>query len=90
VRAAPSPQRITEARGILGRWGKGALFAEVIHAWRDLDLAEYGSDGFWNSEVQAITFGRELALVGYPGDAFVELGLFMKQNSPDAFTFVSE
>ena len=32
VRAAPSPQRIAEARGILGRRGKGALFAEVIHA----------------------------------------------------------
>ncbi len=90
VRAAPSPQRIEEARAILSRWGKGAPFAEVIHAWRDLDLAEYGRDGFWNSEVQAITFGRELALVGYPGDSFVELGLFMKQNSPYAFTFVSE
>jgi hypothetical protein len=40
--------------------------------------------------VQAIVFGRELALVGYPGDSFVELGLAIKQNSPFAFTFVSE
>ena len=86
----PSAQRLEAAHAILKRWGKGAAFNDVIHAWRDLDLAEYGRDGFWDSEVQAIVFGRDLALVGYPGDSFVELGLFIKENSPYAFTFVSE
>ncbi|WP_372639115.1 neutral/alkaline non-lysosomal ceramidase N-terminal domain-containing protein, partial [Fodinibius sp.] len=42
------------------------------------------------SEVQAITLGDELALVGYPGDAFVELGLSIKEHSPFPFTVVSE
>jgi hypothetical protein len=42
------------------------------------------------SEVQAITLGNELALVGFPGDAFVELGLAIKLNSPFPFTVVNE
>ncbi len=42
------------------------------------------------SEVQAIALGNELALVGFPGDSFVELGLTIKQNSPFPFTVVSE
>ncbi len=42
------------------------------------------------SQVQAITLGNELALVGFPGDSFVELGLAIKQNSPFPFTVVSE
>ncbi|MGQ9621551.1 MAG: hypothetical protein ACUVTX_11310, partial [Bacteroidales bacterium] len=42
------------------------------------------------SEVQAIVLGDELALVGFPGDAFVELGLAIKQNSPYPITIVSE
>ncbi|MBI4622744.1 MAG: hypothetical protein HY736_05905 [Verrucomicrobia bacterium] len=90
VLPAPTPSRLAEARATLRRHGKGATFAEVIRAWRDIDLAQYGADGTWNSEVQAIVFGRDLALVGYPGDSFVELGLAMKQNSPFGLTFVSE
>ena len=87
---APSAERVTEAQAVLKRWGQGAAFTDVIHAWRDLDLAQYSHDGLWDSEVQAITFARDLALVGYPGDSFVEMGLFIKENSPYAFTFVTE
>jgi len=90
VPPAPTAKQVEAANSVLKGWGKGAPFADVIQAWRTLDLAEYGRDGGWNSEVQAIAFGRELAIVGYPGDSFVELGLFIKQNSPFAFTFVSE
>ena len=42
------------------------------------------------SEIQAIILGDELALVGFPGDAFVELGLAIKQNSPYPYTVVTE
>lgn len=42
------------------------------------------------SEVQAITIGDEFALVGFPGDAFVELGLAIKESSPFPFTVVNE
>jgi neutral ceramidase len=86
----PDAKRQAEAREIVRRHWKGAPFADVIRAWRDLDVAQYAPEGFWNSEVQAITFSRDLALVGYPGDSFVELGLSMKQNSPFGLTFVAE
>lgn len=87
---APGDSRLAEARAIIRRHGKDAPFADVVRAWRDIELAQYAKDGLWPSEVQVIAFGRDLAVVGYPGDSFVELGLAMKQNSPFAFTFVSE
>lgn len=86
----PSAAEVKEALSVVSRHGKGATFPQVIRAWRTLDLAEYAANGSWASEVQAITFGRDLALVGYPGDSFVEMGLAIKQNSPFAFTFVAE
>lgn len=46
--------------------------------------------GVLKSEVNAIVLGDELALVGFPGDAFVELGLAIKQNSPYPYTIVNE
>jgi neutral ceramidase len=90
VGAAPSEAERAAARATVARHGKGASFPEVIRAWRALDLAQYGAGGFWDSEVNVMGFGRDLALVGYPGDSFVELGLAIKQNSPFALTFVSE
>ncbi len=42
------------------------------------------------TEVSVIAFGNQMALVGFPGDAFVELGLGIKLNSPFPFTIVSE
>ena len=90
VGQAPSPEDLKQAHVTVRRHGKGVPFNDVIRAWRAIDLATHGKDGLWDSEVQAITFGYDLALVGYPGDSFVELGLMMKGNSPFAYTFVSE
>lgn len=90
VPPGPSPAELEQAREVIRRHGQGAEFSDVVRAWRAIDLAEYGTGGFWESEVQAITFGRELAVVGFPGDSFVELGLMMKQNSPFALTLVAE
>ncbi|MEY4940867.1 MAG: hypothetical protein RIQ93_2602, partial [Verrucomicrobiota bacterium] len=90
VAAPPPAAELAAARATVARHGKGASFPEVIRAWRALDLAQYGAGGFWTSEVNVMAFGRDLALVGYPGDSFVELGLAMKQNSPFALTFVGE
>lgn len=42
------------------------------------------------SEVQVICFGSELALVGFPGDAFVELSLAIKLKSPFKHTIICE
>ena len=41
-------------------------------------------------EVQVITFGDELAVVGLPGEIFVELGLALKKASPFKHTFIAE
>jgi neutral ceramidase len=46
--------------------------------------------GALRSEVQVIVLGDKLALVGFPGDAFVELGLAIKLNSPFPYTIVNE
>jgi len=86
----PSVEQINQARLTLARHGSGATFPQVIQAWRTIDLAEYAATGTWPGEVQTIAFGRDLALVGYPGDSFVELGLAMKQNSPFGYTFIAE
>ena len=90
VGQAPPKAELEKARATVLRHGKGPSFNEVILAWRAIDLATYGADGLWDSEVQAITFGQEMAFIGYPGDSFVEFGLAMKQNSPFALTLVSE
>ncbi len=78
---------------------------DVVRAWKILDLAALKGGvqprltttvpltkdgGALKSEVQVLTLGDELALVGFPGDAFVELGLNIKLNSPFPFTIVNE
>lgn len=90
VAPAPTREELARAHQTLGRHGQGAPLGEIVRAWRAIDLAEYGSDGTWRSEVQVLAFGRDLAVVGFPGDSFVELGLAIKQNSPFARTLVSE
>ncbi len=80
-------------------------FFDVVRAWKILDLAALKGwahpkltttvpltkdGGALKSEVQVLALGDELALVGFPGDAFVELGLNIKLNSPFPFTIVNE
>jgi len=79
------------ARQIISRFGKpGApAFHEVVHAWKVLDVTALDGKPL-DTEVQVIALGDELAWVGMPGDAFVELGLAVKQNSPYRHTIVSE
>ena len=96
-------------KDVISKFGKpkGSGFADVVSAWRILDLVKYqgGLDTRHNStttvpltvdgsalesEVSVIAFGNQMALVGFPGDAFVELGLGIKLNSPFPFTIVSE
>lgn len=86
-----APEEAEWARQVMARNGKpdAPPFTEVVKAWRILDLAEL-QGGFLETEVQAITLGDELALVGFPGDAFVELGLAIKLSSPFPFTIVNE
>jgi len=102
-------QKVLWAEEILDRFGKSAPpnFADVVEAWRILDLKKGNSgeearqkytttvpltkDGnAIVSEVQVMGLGDELALVGFPGDAFVELSLAIRLKSPFTNTIVCE
>jgi hypothetical protein len=103
------PSEADWAKGVISKFGKmdGPGFADVVSAWRILDLVKYEGglearhkstttvpltqDGkALETEVSVIAFGDQMALVGFPGDAFVELGLGIKLNSPFPFTIVTE
>ncbi|MEJ7692736.1 neutral/alkaline non-lysosomal ceramidase N-terminal domain-containing protein [Daejeonella sp.] len=96
------------ARGVIANYGTNrSAFADVVSAWKILDLAKYQgglaqrhqstttvpltADGSaLESEISVIALGDEIALVGFPGDAFTELGLGIKLNSPYPLTIVNE
>ena len=103
------PKEVLWAEEIFGSYGKSdpPRFADVVEAWRILDLHKDFSgeetrlqytttvpltkDGrALKSEVQVMGLGNELALVGFPGDAFVELSLAIRLKSPFTYTIVSE
>jgi neutral ceramidase len=44
----------------------------------------------FEAEVMVITLGDEVAIVGVPGELFVELGLTIKQGSPYQYTIIDE
>src|SRR5437016_9403070 len=85
------PEEVERARRIVAQYGKrpGPAFLDVVHAWKVIDVAALDGKPL-ETEVQAITLGDELAWVGMPGDAFTELGLAIKTNSPFLHTIVSE
>jgi neutral ceramidase len=101
-----SDEEVKWAEGIIDIYGSSSppAFNDVVKAWRILDVASMAErDGIptttvplvkdgsaLQSEVQVMALGDELALVGFPGDAFVELGLGIKLNSPFPFTIVNE
>lgn len=74
--------KILDQAGSRGRMGERHMYTTTVPLNRN--------ENALLSEIQVLTLGRELALVGFPGDAFVELGLAIKQNSPYTFTIVSE
>jgi hypothetical protein len=82
---------IERAKQTMAGFGKpgAAPFHDVVQAWKVLDVAALAGKPL-DTEVQAIAVGDDLAWVGMPGDAFVELGLAIKQNSPFRKTIVSE
>ncbi|RKY74008.1 MAG: hypothetical protein DRQ24_00740 [Candidatus Latescibacterota bacterium] len=60
---------------------------EEIYARELLKLSQYKGKSAL-TEVQVITLGDKAALVGIPGEMFVELGLEIKRNSKFPYTFV--
>ena len=65
--------------------GEGG-FLEKVEAVKAVDLANRGKT--WPMEVQVFRLDNDTAIVGLPGEIFVELGLAIKRASPFKRTFV--
>lgn len=61
-------------------------FMEKVEAVKVLDLAALGPN--WPMEVQVFRLDADTAIVGLPGEIFVELGLAIKAGSPFKNTLV--
>jgi len=64
----------------------GGAFMEKVEAVKAVDLANRGKT--WPMEIQVFQLDEDTAIVGLPGEVFVELGLAIKQASPFKRTFV--
>ncbi|MGH2354564.1 MAG: hypothetical protein ACRDJN_23395, partial [Chloroflexota bacterium] len=60
----------------------------VVEAHRIAALADLWTGPTHRTEVQALAVGDDLAIVGLPGEVFVELGLDLRRRSPFAHTLV--
>jgi neutral ceramidase len=68
---------------------KPAPFMDLVRAGRDIKLESRHGEPF-EAEVQVVAIGGQLAIVGLPGEMFVELGLALKQDSPFRITIRTE
>jgi len=64
-------------------------FMEKVEAYKTLSLAKYQAKSM-NLEVQVFRLSDQVAVVGLPGEVFVDLGLAIKQASPFATTLIIE
>lgn len=86
----PSDEELAWARGAADAelHGFDAAGLDVVRAHRMIRIHE-GGVAHIPVEISAITIG-DVALVGLPGEAFVQLGLAIKERSPFGHTYVME
>jgi hypothetical protein len=84
-----SAERVQQAKRDMAKIGsRDTPFLEQVETCRILNIAERGEK--LPLEVQVIRIADEVAIVGLPGEVFVELGLAIKRESPFATTLVIE
>jgi len=84
------PQDIAWARENINKVGTEELpFLKQVEAYKILALEQLGVDTL-GLEVQVFRFSRDVAIVGLPGEVFVELGLAIKHAGPFPVTMVIE
>lgn len=84
------PEDVEPARETAVKFGRDApTFLERVHAYKVLDVHARNGKPL-EAEVQVIALGPDLAFVALPGEIFVELGLYVKQNSPFRHTIIAE
>jgi hypothetical protein len=85
-----SAEETAAAEQNLAKVGTGALpFLEQVAACKIMELRLIDKDHL-PMEVQIFRLSDDVALVGLPGEIFVDLGLAIKQGSPFKQTFVVE
>jgi hypothetical protein len=86
-----SGKDITKAKEIAASSGKpdAAPFLEQVDAFKTLDV--YNRKGKpIDTEIMVIALGDKCAIVSFPGEIFVELGMYIKGRSPYPYTMVVE
>jgi len=84
------PEKIAWARENIKKVGTRELsFLKQVEAYKILALEMRGGDNI-PLEVQVFRLSRDVALVGLPGEVFVDLGLAIKRASPFATTLIME
>lgn len=84
------PEKVAWARESIEKVGKRELsFLEQVEAYKILAI-EMRQSRTIPLEVQVFRLSRDVAVVGLPGEVFVDLGLAIKQASPFATTLVIE
>jgi len=85
-----TPEQLAKAREAIPKVGTGKLpFLGEVEAYKILSL-ELRDGEAAPLEVQAFRLSKDVALVGLPGEVFVELGLAIKRASPFPTTLVVE
>jgi hypothetical protein len=84
-----SPEEIAQAKRDLFKVGTAeATFLEQVKAVKIVEVAN--RPAILPIEVQTFRLDEETAIVGLPGEVFVDFGLAIKKQSPFARTFVIE
>ena len=84
------PEKVAWARENIKKVGTSGLsFLEQVEAYKILAI-EMRQSRTIPLEVQVFRLSRDVAVVGLPGEVFVDLGLAIKRGSPFATTLVIE
>jgi len=85
-----TPEELAWAQENINKVGGDKLsFLEQVRAYKILSLKQLASDNL-PLEVQVFRLSDSVAIVGLPGEVFVELGLAIKDASPFPVTLVIE
>ncbi|MBN1506395.1 MAG: neutral/alkaline non-lysosomal ceramidase N-terminal domain-containing protein [Sedimentisphaerales bacterium] len=85
-----TPQEIEQAKRDMAKVGTSELpFLDQVRAYKILDVQSRTGTTL-PLEVQVFRLSDEAAVVGLPGEVFVDLGLAIKQASPFSMTLVVE
>jgi hypothetical protein len=82
---------VERAKQVALKFGKPGSppMLDMVHAMKVLDVAALDGRAL-EAEVQVVALGNRIAMVGLPGEIFVELGTAIKKASPFAYTIVNE